>query len=92
MTSLKTETDTLIIGAGQAGVAMSEHLTRLGIPHLVVEKNRIAESGVVVAGIRWLPTVRPGMTAFRGWSFPAAHLTASWRKNRLPIILSATPP
>jgi len=44
MTFSKTETDTLIIGAGQAGVAMSEHLTRLGIPHLVLEKNRIAES------------------------------------------------
>lgn len=44
MTSPITETDTLIIGAGQAGIAMSEHLTRLGIPHLVLEKNRIAES------------------------------------------------
>ncbi|XBS67939.1 NAD(P)/FAD-dependent oxidoreductase [Acerihabitans sp. KWT182] len=44
MTVEKTEVDTLVIGAGQAGIAMSEHLTRLGIPHLVVEKNRIAEA------------------------------------------------
>lgn len=36
-------TETLIIGAGQAGLAMSEHLGKLGKPHLVVERHRIAE-------------------------------------------------
>ena len=36
--------DTLIVGAGQAGVAMSEHLTRAGVPHLVLERDRVAES------------------------------------------------
>lgn len=35
--------DTLVIGAGQAGLAMSEHLGRRGIAHLVVERHRIAE-------------------------------------------------
>lgn len=35
--------DTLVIGAGQAGLAMSEHLTAGGIPHLVLERDRIAE-------------------------------------------------
>lgn len=35
--------DTLVIGAGQAGVAMSEHMGRHGVPHLVVERHRIAE-------------------------------------------------
>lgn len=39
----KLEVDTLVVGAGQAGVAMSEHLSKLGVPHLVVERNRIAE-------------------------------------------------
>lgn len=39
-----TPIDTLVVGAGQAGVAMSEHLSRLGIPHLVLERHRIAES------------------------------------------------
>lgn len=39
-----TVIDTVVIGAGQAGVAMSEHLTHLGIPHLVLEKNRIAQA------------------------------------------------
>ena len=35
--------EALVVGAGQAGVAMSEHLTRAGIPHLVLERDRIAE-------------------------------------------------
>jgi putative flavoprotein involved in K+ transport len=34
---------TLIIGGGQAGLAMSEHLGKRGMPHLVVERHRIAE-------------------------------------------------
>ena len=38
------QVDTVVVGAGQAGVAMSEHLTALGISHLVIEKNRIAEA------------------------------------------------
>ncbi len=36
-------TDTLVVGAGQAGIAMSEHLSRLGVPHIVLERDRIAE-------------------------------------------------
>lgn len=36
--------DTLVIGGGQAGVAMSEHLGKQGVPHLVLERNRIAEA------------------------------------------------
>ena len=41
---MSTETiDTLIVGGGQAGVAMSEHLSNRGVPHLVLERNRIAE-------------------------------------------------
>jgi putative flavoprotein involved in K+ transport len=35
--------ETLIIGAGQAGLAMSEHLGKRGLSHLVVERRRIAE-------------------------------------------------
>jgi putative flavoprotein involved in K+ transport len=35
--------DTLVVGAGQAGVAMSEHLSSRGVSHLVVERHRIAE-------------------------------------------------
>ena len=35
--------DTLVVGGGQAGLAMSEHLSACGVPHLVLERDRIAE-------------------------------------------------
>ncbi len=35
--------DTLVVGAGQAGIAMSEHLGKCGVSHLVLERSRIAE-------------------------------------------------
>jgi putative flavoprotein involved in K+ transport len=35
--------EVLVVGAGQAGVAMSEHLSNCGTPHLVLERHRIAE-------------------------------------------------
>ena len=35
--------DTLVIGGGQAGLAMSAHLRERGVPHLVLERHRIAE-------------------------------------------------
>ena len=41
--ALPERVDTLVIGAGQAGIAMSEHLGRRGLPHLVVERHRVAE-------------------------------------------------
>lgn len=34
---------TLIVGGGQAGLAMSAHLIRRGAPHVVLERRRIAE-------------------------------------------------
>lgn len=36
-------TEVVVVGAGQAGIAMSEHLVERGIPHLVLERARIAE-------------------------------------------------
>jgi putative flavoprotein involved in K+ transport len=35
--------DTLVVGAGQSGIAMSEHLSQMGVPHIVLERKRIAE-------------------------------------------------
>lgn len=35
--------DTLVVGGGQAGLAMSAHLGARGVPHLVLERHRIAE-------------------------------------------------
>jgi len=34
--------EVLVVGGGQAGVAMSEHLGEAGVPHLVLERDRIA--------------------------------------------------
>ena len=62
------KTDTLVIGAGQAGLAMSEHLTRDGVPHIVLERDRIAErwrsarwDSLVANGPAWHDRF-PGMT------------------------------
>jgi len=41
---MKTETiDTLIVGGGQAGLAMSEHLGNAGVAHLIIERERLVE-------------------------------------------------
>jgi putative flavoprotein involved in K+ transport len=37
------QVETLIIGGGQAGLAVSEHLGKLGKPHVILERHRIAE-------------------------------------------------
>ncbi len=38
------KTDTLVVGGGQAGIALSEHLGKAGVPHVILEKNRTAEA------------------------------------------------
>ena len=37
------DVDTLVVGGGQAGLAMSEHLSNCGVSHLVLERYQIAE-------------------------------------------------
>ncbi|MEL7429317.1 MAG: NAD(P)/FAD-dependent oxidoreductase [Pseudomonadota bacterium] len=37
------QTEVVVVGAGQAGIAMSEHLRECGISHVVLERGRIAE-------------------------------------------------
>lgn len=37
------QVDTLVVGGGQAGLAMSEHLSACDVPHVVLERYRIAE-------------------------------------------------
>ena len=37
-------TDTLVVGGGQASIALSEHLGNNNVPHLILEKNRTAEA------------------------------------------------
>jgi putative flavoprotein involved in K+ transport len=62
------EVETLIIGGGQAGLAMSAHLGKRGMPHLIVERHRIAErwrserwDSLVANGPAWHDRF-PGMT------------------------------
>ena len=62
------KTDTLVVGGGQAGLAMSEHLGKAGIPHIVLERSRIAErwrserwDSLVANGPAWHDRF-PGMT------------------------------
>jgi putative flavoprotein involved in K+ transport len=63
--------ETLIIGGGQAGLAMSDMLNRRGMPHLLVERGRIAE--------RWRSERWDGLRfQFPNWSvrlpdFPFPH-------------------
>ena len=38
-----TKIDTLVVGGGQAGIAMSAHLSAMNVPHVVLERSRIAE-------------------------------------------------
>ena len=40
----QVEIHTLIIGCGQAGLAISEHLSGQKVPHLILEKAQIAQS------------------------------------------------
>lgn len=89
MTEQITVTDTLVVGAGQAGVAMSEHLTNLGIPHLVLEKQRIAEAW---RSGRWDSLVANGPAwhdRFPNMSFPDCDGDSFVAKIRLPTISKA---
>lgn len=77
---------TLVIGAGQAGVAASEHLGKHGLQYLVVERARIAErwrserwDSLVANGPAWHDRF-PGMT-FEGHdpdSFPPKETIANY--------------
>jgi putative flavoprotein involved in K+ transport len=63
--------ETLVIGGGQAGLAMSHHLKRRALPHLVLERGRIGE--------RWRSERWDGLKfQFPNWSvrlpdFPFPH-------------------
>lgn len=91
------EVEVLIVGAGQAGIAMSEHLGAQGIPHLVVERDRIAErwrswrwDSLVANGPAWHDRF-PGLEfdtapdAFAGKEEVADYLVAYAEKVDAPI-------
>ncbi|MGO3153510.1 MAG: flavin-containing monooxygenase [Galactobacter sp.] len=41
---MSTQVEAVVVGGGQSGVAMSEHLSKSGVSHVVLEKARIAEA------------------------------------------------
>lgn len=98
MTVERASIDTLVVGAGQAGVAISEHLSRLGVPHLVLERDRIAErwrtgrwDSLVANGPAWHDRF-PGMEfddldpdAFASKDRVADYFEAYARKFNAPI-------
>ncbi len=78
--------ETLIVGGGQAGIAMSEHLGLCGVPHLVLERHRIAErwrserwDSLVANGPAWHDRF-PGMEFSRSGpdSFPGKEEIADY--------------
>lgn len=89
---------TLVIGAGQAGVAMSEHLSSAGIPHLVLEKDRIAArwrtgrwDSLVANGPAWhdrfpnMEFANVGPDEFAPKEKVADYFEAYAKKNNAPI-------
>ena len=40
----KTKTDVIVIGAGQAGLAISYYLTKAKIEHIILERGSIANA------------------------------------------------
>lgn len=90
-------TEVLVVGAGQAGVAMSEHLGAAGVPHLVLEKGRIAErwrsrrwDSLVANGPAWhdrFPNLEFSCDpdGFAGKEEVAAYMETYARQNGSPI-------
>jgi len=75
--------ETLIVGGGQAGIAMSEHLSNCGVPHLVLERQRIAERW---RSERWDSLVANGPAwhdRFPGMEFPDIDPDAFPPKERV---------
>ncbi|MCB1390022.1 MAG: NAD(P)-binding domain-containing protein [Rhodobacteraceae bacterium] len=77
--------DTVVVGAGQAGVAMSEHLGQLGIDHVVLERGRIAErwrsgrwDSLVANGPAWHDRFPNRVFEGDGEAFPGKETVADY--------------
>jgi len=70
MSGTDETTEVVVIGGGQAGLAMSRCLTEFGVPHLVLERGRVGERW---RSERW-PTLRlltpAWMTRLPGFTLP----------------------
>ena len=72
--------DTVVIGGGQAGLAMSYCLTQRGFEHIVLERNRLVESW---RSKRWdsLTLVAPNWTLDLPGECPEGSRLASFRQS-----------
>ncbi|MBN9742531.1 FAD-dependent oxidoreductase [Amycolatopsis sp. A1MSW2902] len=92
------QVEALVVGGGQAGLAMSEHLSECGVPHVVLERNRIAErwrserwDSLVANGPAWhdrfpgleFPDVAPG--EFASKEQVASYFEAYAEKIAAPV-------
>jgi putative flavoprotein involved in K+ transport len=86
---MRERTDTVVIGGGQAGLAMSHCLTEQGRPHVVLEQARLAESW---RSKRWdsLRLIGPNWT-FRlpGFQYEGADPDAFMTKDEVVANLDA---
>jgi putative flavoprotein involved in K+ transport len=77
------EVETLVIGGGQAGLAMSEHLSKHRAPHLIVERDQIASRW---RSERWDSLVANGPAwhdRFPGMAFPGVEADSFASKNQI---------
>lgn len=94
---LSQQTEVVVVGGGQAGLAMSEHLGKAGVPHVVLERHRIAErwrserwDSLVANGPAWHDRF-PGLEfnvdkdAFASKDQVAEYLTTYAEKIHSPI-------
>lgn len=95
---MSEQIETLVIGGGQAGVATSTHLAKLGRPNLVLERARIAErwrserwDSLVANGPAWHDRFPDAMfddlapEAFAGKDRVADYFETFARQRSLPI-------
>lgn len=83
------DVDTLIVGGGQAGLAMSEHLSQFNVSHVILERDRIAESW---RSKRWESLVANGPAwhdRFPGMEFPGINPDAFATKDSVADYLIA---
>ncbi|HEY2238950.1 MAG TPA: NAD(P)/FAD-dependent oxidoreductase [Streptosporangiaceae bacterium] len=91
------EVEVAVVGGGQAGIAMSEHLGNAGVPHVVLERGRIAErwrswrwDSLVANGPAWHDRF-PGLEfdldpgAFAGKEQIAGYFEAYAKKVAAPV-------
>ncbi|MGO2658153.1 flavin-containing monooxygenase [Mycetocola reblochoni] len=96
---LPERTEVVVVGGGQAGVAMSEHLASRGIAHVVLERDRIAEAwrtrrwdSLVANGPAWhdrfpgMPIPGAGPDDFVAKDDVAAYFTAYVEEFGLPVV------